>query len=149
MKLAAKKIVPKLLNFKQKQRRMDIAKEMLTTFNDDSDLLKKVITADESWLYRYDINTKAQSSQRKRPEKPRSKKARQVRWNVKVLLTVFFDDCNDLVHTEFLPQDRTVNKEYYLEVMRPIKQSNSSETHRIVKKNQSWILHHNNESAHS
>ena len=41
-------VVPKLLNFKQKQRRMDIAKEMLTTFNDDSDLLKKVITADES-----------------------------------------------------------------------------------------------------
>ena len=43
MKHAAAKIVPKLLNFEQKQRNMDIAQEMLTSFNDDSDLLKKVI----------------------------------------------------------------------------------------------------------
>ena len=28
---------------------MDIAQDMLLTFNDDPDLLKKVITADESW----------------------------------------------------------------------------------------------------
>ena len=35
------KIVPKLQNFEQKQRRMDIAQLMLTTFNDDPNLLKK------------------------------------------------------------------------------------------------------------
>ena len=51
MKHAAAKIVPKLLNFEQKQCRMDIAQEMLTTFNYDLDLLKKVITGDESWGY--------------------------------------------------------------------------------------------------
>ena len=45
MKRAAAKIVPKLLNFEQKQCCMDIAQEMLTTFNDNSDL---IITADES-----------------------------------------------------------------------------------------------------
>ena len=33
---------------------------MLTTFNDDIDLLKKVITDDESWVHSYDIKTKAQ-----------------------------------------------------------------------------------------
>ena len=63
MKRAAAKIVPKLLNFEQKQRRMDIAKAMLTTFNDDPDLLKKATTGDESWVSAYDIVTKAQSSQ--------------------------------------------------------------------------------------
>ena len=63
MKRAAAKIVPKLLSFEQKQRRMDIAKEMLTTFNDGLDLLKKVITGDESLMYGYNIKTKAQSSQ--------------------------------------------------------------------------------------
>ena len=55
----------------------------------------------------YDIETKAQSSQWKRPEEPRPKKARQVWLNVKVLLTVFFD-CNGVVYNEFLPQGRTV-----------------------------------------
>ena len=113
MKSAAAKIVLKLLNFEQKQHRIDIAQMMLTAFNDDPGLLKNVITGDESWVYGYDI-------------------ARQVRSNVKVLLTVCFD-CIGVVHSDFLPQDRTLNKEYYLEVM-SIALSNSSEMHRIVEK---------------
>ena len=48
-----------LLNIEQKQIRMDIAQEMFTTLNDYADLLKKVITGDESWVYGYDIETKA------------------------------------------------------------------------------------------
>ena len=59
MKCAAAKIVPKLPNFEQKPLRIDSAQEMLTTFNDDPDLLKKVITGDESCLYTYDIEKKA------------------------------------------------------------------------------------------
>ena len=39
MKRAAVKII---LNFEQKQRRMDIAQEMLTTFNDDPDLQERL-----------------------------------------------------------------------------------------------------------
>ena len=45
---------------------MDIAQEMLTTFNDAPDLLNKVITGDELWVYGYDIETKVQSSIPKR-----------------------------------------------------------------------------------
>ena len=89
---------------------------MLTTFNDNPDLLKKVITGDESWVYGYDIETKAQSFQWKHPKEPRPIKARQVRSNVKFVLTVFFD-CNAVMLHEFLPQGCTVNKQYYLEVM--------------------------------
>ena len=62
MKRTAAKIVPKLLNFEQKRRRMHIAQEMLMMFNGDKDLHKKVITGDESWVYDYDIKTKVQSS---------------------------------------------------------------------------------------
>ena len=95
---------------------MDIAQEMLTMFNDDPDLLKKIITGGESLVYGCDIETKAQSSQWKRPEKLRLKKARQVRSNVMILLTVFLG-CNGVMHHEFLPQGRTVSKEYYVEVI--------------------------------
>ena len=49
-------------------------------------------------------------------------KARQVRSNVGDLLNVFFD-CNGVVHHEFLPQGRIVNKEYYLEVMRRLRKA--------------------------
>ena len=48
MKRAAAKIVPKLLNLKQKQLRMNITQEKLTTVSNDPDLLKKIITGDES-----------------------------------------------------------------------------------------------------
>ena len=54
MKHAAAKIVPKLINFEHKQLRMDNAQKMLTTFNDNPNLLK--------WVYGYDIETNAQSS---------------------------------------------------------------------------------------
>ena len=87
----------KVAKFQQKQLCMDIAREMLTTFNGGPNLFKKVTTGDELQVYGYVIETKAQSSQCKRPEESRPKIARQVRSNVKVLLTVFFD-CNGVMN---------------------------------------------------
>ena len=112
-----------------------------------ADLLKKVITGEESWVYGYDVETKAQSSQWKHTKSPRPKKARQVRSNVKVLLTVFFD-YHGVVHQEFLPQRRTVNKEYYLEVMRRLREAIRKKRPELWKNN-SWLLHHENAPAHS
>ena len=85
-----------------------------------------------------------QSSQWKHTESQRPKKARQVRSNVKVLLTVFFD-YHGVVHQEFLPQDLTINKEYYLEVMRRLREAIFPQ----LWKNNSWLLHHDNAPAHS
>ena len=115
---------------------MNISQVLMTTFKRQS--------GDESLVYGYDIKTKAQSSQWKRPENSRSKKARLVRSNVKILFTVFFD-CNDVVHHGFLLQGRTINEEYYLA---PILRSDLSETHRIMR-NQSWILQNDNAPAHT
>ena len=66
-----------------------------TTFNDDPELFKNVMTGDESWVYGYGIQTKAQPFQWKRPEEPRSKKSRHIRLNLKVYC---------LVYHEFFPQ---------------------------------------------
>ena len=77
MKRATAKIVPNLFNFEQNQHWMDIAQKMLTRFNDNSDLFKKATTSDESWVYGYDSETKAQSFQRKHPV-------------IKVMITAFF-----------------------------------------------------------
>ncbi|UYV69266.1 hypothetical protein LAZ67_6003031 [Cordylochernes scorpioides] len=106
MRGVAAKFVPKLLNCDQKQHRMNIANEMLDSVRDDPNLLQRVITGDEAWVYGYDVETKAQSSQWKLPHEPRPKKARQVRSNVKVLLTDS-DNAAEYLNTEF--------KEYLLE----------------------------------
>ncbi|UYV65997.1 K02A2.6-like [Cordylochernes scorpioides] len=63
MRRVAAKFVPKLLNCDQKQHRMNIANEMLDSVRDDRNLLQRVITGDEAWVYGYDVETKAQSSQ--------------------------------------------------------------------------------------
>ncbi|UYV63992.1 hypothetical protein LAZ67_2006273 [Cordylochernes scorpioides] len=127
--------------------RMNIANEMLDSVRDDPNLLQRVITGDEAWVYGYDVETKAQSSQWKLPHEPRPKKARQVRSNVKVLLTVFFD-CRGVVHHEFLAQGRTVNKEYYLQVMRNLREAIRQKRPDLWK-NKNWLLHHDNAPAHT
>ncbi|UYV75705.1 EPM2AIP1 [Cordylochernes scorpioides] len=147
MRRVAAKFVPKLLNCDQKQHRMNIANEMLDSVRDDPNLLQRVITGDEAWAYGYDVETKAQSSQWKLPHELRPKKARQVRSNVKVLLTVFFD-CRGVVHHEFLPQGRTVNKEYYLQVMSNLREAIRQKRPDLWK-NKNWLLHHDNAPAHT
>ena len=120
----------------KRQRRIDIAQEMLTTFND---LFKNIITGDESWVNGYYIATKAQSLKWKRSEEPRPKKPRQVRSNVKVLLTFFFD-CFGVVHHEFLPQGLTDNKGYYLEVLRRLREAIRQKCTELWKTNHEFCI---------
>ena len=87
--------------------------------SDNSVLLQKFITLGETWMYGYDIQTKTKSSQWNGRKELGPKEADQVRLSAKVLLSFFFD-CNGVVHHEFLPQDRKVNREYYFEVMRQL-----------------------------
>ena len=91
------KFVPKLLTEQQKELRKEISEDMLDVANHDPEFIKTIITGDETWVYGYDPETKFQSSQWKHPESPRPKKARQVRSNVKVMLTCFFDS-HGIVH---------------------------------------------------
>ena len=51
------KFVPKLLNFEQKQRRMEVAQKPLNEVNGDEELLKRIITGDETWVCGYDVET--------------------------------------------------------------------------------------------
>ena len=63
------------------------------------------------------------------------------------LLTIFYD-CNGMVYHEFLPQDRTGNKEYYLEVMPRLRKAIRQKCLELWKP-QSWILHQDNTAAHT
>ncbi|UYV65551.1 hypothetical protein LAZ67_3004671 [Cordylochernes scorpioides] len=121
MRRVAAKFVPKLLNCDQKQHRMNIANERLDSVRDDPNLLQRIITGDEAWVHGYDVETKAQSSQWKLP---------------------------GVVHHEFLPQGRTVNKDYYLQVMRNLREAIRQKRPDLWK-NKNWLLHHDNAPAHT
>ena len=49
-----------------------------------------------------------------------TKKARQVKSNVKNMLICFFD-IKELVHFESVPQGQTVNQQFYLEVLKRLR----------------------------
>jgi len=60
-----------------------------------------------------------------------------------------FMDYNDgIVHHEFLPEDQTVNKEYYLGVMRRLREA-VRQKKKDLWANNSWILHHDNAPLHN
>jgi hypothetical protein len=91
--------------------------DMLECASGDPEFLKTVITGDETWVYEYDPETKVQLSHWKHSSSPRSKKAQWVWSKVKVLPTVFFD-YRGIVDHIYAPEGQTINKGYYLEVIR-------------------------------
>lgn len=147
MSRVSAKFVPRLLAEDQKKCRLEIAQDNLDLIKSDPGLFKKVITGDESWVYGYDPETKAQSSQWKTREEQRPKKARQSRSNVKTMITVFFDQ-DGIVHHEYAPRGQTVNKEYYLEVLRRLRDAVRRKRPELWT-SRDWLLHHDNAPAHS
>jgi len=66
--------VPRLLTDDQKENRADIGQELLVNTNGNENFLKNIITGDETWVYRYDVETKMQLSQWIGKGSPRPKK---------------------------------------------------------------------------
>ena len=62
------------------------------------------------------------------------------------MLTVFFD-YRGVVHSEFLPEGQTMNKEYYLDVMKRLRENNRRKRPDLWKDN-TWFLHHDNTPPH-
>ena len=96
MHCVAAKSVPCLLSEDQKQNHNDVSKELIDRANVEN-FLKNIITGDETWIYGYDVETKAQFLQWVSKTSPGPKKAQKVWCNVKVMLAVFFD-CEDIIH---------------------------------------------------
>ena len=145
-KRVAAKLFPQLQSRELKEFRAAVAQDLLKTTNNDPDFLKKVITGDESWVYGYDPETKAQSSQWKSPESPRPKKARQSRSNVKVMLTVFSEH-EGVVHHEYAPPGQTITKDYYIEVLHRLRDAVRRKQQQLWASGD-WHHHHNNAPVH-
>ncbi|UYV69787.1 hypothetical protein LAZ67_7000729 [Cordylochernes scorpioides] len=140
-------LVPKDLTFDQRNARKETASLNLEATTDDPELLKRVITGDETWIYGFDSETTQQASEWRFKNEPRPKKARKAPSKVKVMLTVFFD-YQGIVHNEFQQQGSTITADSYLGVLRRLREAirqKRSELWRI----KSWILHHDNAPAHT
>ena len=95
------KMVPRLQNEEQKERRVQLCQDILEQFETEANLLKRVVTGDESWIFEYDPLTKRQSLEWKIALSPRPKKVRVFKTKTKVMLIAFFD-VHGIVQEEFL-----------------------------------------------
>jgi len=125
---------------------VNISQELLDCVSVNENFLKTIVTGDETWVYGYDIETKAQSSRWMGQGSPRLKKARMSRSNMKVML-VFFD-WQGIIHHKFIPRGQTVNKEFYVAVLKSLREAVRRKRPQLWT-NQSWVSHHDNAPAHS
>jgi len=120
MRCVSAKFVPRLLTAEQKDDRVSLCTDLREQAQNDPNFMSLVVTVDESWVYRYDPETKQMSSQWKTASSPRLKKAWQVKSNVKTMLIAFFD-IDGLVLHEYVPRGQTVNKEFYKTVLQRLR----------------------------
>jgi hypothetical protein len=78
MKRISAKLVPKLLTVEQKETHLAVARDLLQCANQDTNFTKTIITGNESSVYGYDPEMKAQSSQWTTLGLPGPKTAHQV-----------------------------------------------------------------------
>ncbi len=109
------RFVPRLLTPRHLRLCFDISTMMLRIIREQPAILKRIITMDETWIYTYDPQSRAQSSQWLAPEDPRLEIARRSRAAGKVLLISFFD-WRGMVHHEYL-RNRTVNTTRFLAIL--------------------------------
>jgi len=88
MRNVCAKMVPKKLTEEQKQRRATIYQDLLER---QDDILGRVITGDETWVYQYDLERKRQSAQWKTANFPTTKKIPSVQIKRHKMLLTFFD----------------------------------------------------------
>ncbi|XP_037938203.1 protein GVQW3-like [Teleopsis dalmanni] len=146
IKRVASRLVPKELNFVQKEHRKQFAEDMSARVTTDPTFIKRIITGDETWVYEYDIQTGQQSSEWCFENGSTAKKPRQIHSKIKVMLVVFFD-YRGVVQSEFLTENQRMNKEYYLDVMRRLRENIRQKRQDLWEAN-SWILHHDNTPSH-
>jgi len=85
-------------------------------FGEQDDVLGRVTTGDETWVYQYDPETKRQKCTMEDCQFPTTKKFRQSKSRVKTMLLTFLD-IRGIVRYEFVPTGQTVNQVYHLEIL--------------------------------
>jgi histone-lysine N-methyltransferase SETMAR len=83
------RFVPHLLTLDQKHQHAASSVEFLEMADDDTNVLKRTITGDESWCFMYDPESKRQSATQLRPKKPKAQKVAMRKSRVQTMLTAF------------------------------------------------------------
>ena len=101
----------------------------------------------ESWIYCYDSETKRQTSQWKHAGSFRPKKARQSKSTHRFFMIPFLDSTG-MIHIHWVPNGQTVNKEYYVEVLKGFRKRFRRKRPALFKSGQ-WHFYQDNAPVHN
>lgn len=139
--------VPRLLTDQQKQYRMEICQRLLQRFQrEGDDFLKHIVTCDETWVHHYTPESKQASKEWRRKGEGAPIKAKTRLSAGKVLATVFWDFKGVLL-VDFLHERRTVNSEYYCQLLNQAKLAYRQKRRRFPIRD--VILLHDNARPHT
>ncbi len=147
LKRIASRFVLHVLTDEHRQIRCDLSMENLIKTREDPTLLDRLITTDECWVSIYKPETKQQSMYWLRSDQPRPVKATRGRSLAKTMLILFFDSRGPL-HIDFLPEGETVNSEYFISVLREVRESIRRKQPDLWN-NRKFVLHMDNASSHT
>lgn len=115
--------VPRLLKAEQKTARLEICQRLLARYAEQGEsFLKCIVTCDETWVHHYTPESKQASMEWRKKEEAAPVKAKTRLSAGKVLSTVFWD-YRGVLHVDFLHERRTVNAEYYCQLLDEAKQA--------------------------
>ena len=114
MRKICTKFVPRVLREDRKERRCHDNREMVELINSDPAVLDTLVTCDESWIYCYEPETEF-------PVKScwlsQTQEGQTEQIHPQTLDDPFFDSTG-IIYMHCVPTGQTVNKEYYVEVLR-------------------------------
>jgi len=119
-KLSAKWVL-KCLKADQKRQRCQSSEQLFYSFRcDPNDFLSRLVTMDEIWLYHYDPETKQQSVPWRHSGSPAPKNS-ECKNPLENFSPRFFWDQDGIHLIDYLPNDQTINAEYYSSLLVQLK----------------------------
>ncbi len=140
------KWVPHTLSNQQKQRRVQMACDLLHHFRHALTLQDHLVTGDESWFWCYEPEIKRSTSAWLRSNKRRPHKVSKDQYVCKVMLIVFWN-VQGVIHKEFVPDGKGVDRHVYLCTMRELWEKLHRRCPQLWRMQSFW-LHHDGAPAH-
>jgi histone-lysine N-methyltransferase SETMAR len=110
-----------------------------------NDFLSRLVIMDETWSYRYDPETKEQSMEWRHNGSPRPKNFRVQKSTGKILASIFRDQ-DGILLIGYLPNDRSINAEYYSPLL--VQLEDILKEKRLGKVTKVVLFLHDNAPAH-
>lgn len=118
LKFVIARWVPKLLDKAQKKVRVNACKRLIEDYGSDWDnLYENLVTVDETWIYFKPRENLRSAGEWQAPGQRPPEVGRLGLTSQKVMLSVFWNS-KGVIHADYLRSGRSINKEYYSELLK-------------------------------